>query len=237
MAVALLSAVATASAGAGLTDGLVLHYTFDNDQGSTAIDSSGSGFNGTMHGTTTAHSPVRGLARHFDGSDDYVGVPHNSGCKPTAALTVSAWLNLEDTNRVQNAVSCTEGSGYSLGYSTSKEALSFAVYRQSGGWATVDVPGHMFSVGEWIHAVGVYTGSSISMYLNGKQIASHPASGSLRYISNQLIVGGEAGHSGPATTMWFQGWIDEVRIYNRGLSSDEVTELYEMASGTVLLVR
>ena len=106
-----------------ITSGLLLHYTFDADDGTNVLDSSGSGFDGTAHGTTVTSNTVRGLARCFDGTNDYIGVPHDPGYKPTDAVTVSVWINMASKVGSRVAVGCMENSGWSIAYLGSSDRI------------------------------------------------------------------------------------------------------------------
>ena len=82
------------------------------------------------------------------------------------------------------------------------------------------------SVGKWYHVVGIRNGNSLSIYVNG--VAGTPASNTLGTITtNSLNIG--AITAGSATrSLFMDGLIDDVRIYNRALSAGEVTDLYNL---------
>ena len=75
---------------------------------------------------------------------------------------------------------------------------------------------------EWVHAVAVYNGSTMKLYLNGSEVGSMAASGTLTGNGSVPIAIGR----NPQVYGAFDGNIDQVRIYNRALSTTEVNALY-----------
>jgi hypothetical protein len=72
---------------------------------------------------------------------------------------------------------------------------------------------------QWHHVAGVYNGSKMDLYVDGKLDASQTASGSLNVSATNVYIGGSPSQS-------FNGLVDDVRIYNRALSADEIEALY-----------
>ena len=99
--------------------------------------------------------------------------------------------------------------------------MSFSVYISGAGWATSTSPSAL-STGTWYHAVGTYDGSNIRLYLNGVQATSTTQTGSLASASGALNIGRD-----PSNTLkLWNGLIDEVKVYNRAISANEVLDLY-----------
>src|SRR6185436_14889938 len=69
----------------------------------------------------------------------------------------------------------------------------------------------------WSHLATTYDGSTLRLYVNGTQVASQAASGSLTVSTGALKIGGNA-----IWPEWFAGRIDEVRVYNRALTAAEI---------------
>ncbi len=74
---------------------------------------------------------------------------------------------------------------------------------------------HTWALDKWYHWVAVYDGESMIIYVNGIQVASQPASGDILGGAQDLRIGEVYGQA-------FYGFMDEVRIYNRVLSAEEI---------------
>ena len=69
----------------------------------------------------------------------------------------------------------------------------------------------------WTHVAATYNGTQIQLYINGGLVSSTPATGAIQTTTTPLRIGGNT-----YSTEFFQGLIDEVRIYNRALSAAEI---------------
>jgi len=84
------------------------------------------------------------------------------------------------------------------------------------------VAGATFTVGQWYHLVGVYDGSTLSLYSNGTKVGSTAYTfGAISSPDGIFSIGGAG-----ATGNTFSGTLDDVRVYNRTLSAQEVQQLY-----------
>ncbi len=213
---------------------LLLHM---NEESGTIVDYSGEGNNGTTYGGVTYGAEGKfNTALEFDGVDDYVEVPDDDSLDITDAITIEAWVNTNlqgEYRKIATKGNASDSSFYlsqgSGGYKTYFGArnqdsdLKYAVYDQ------------YLPIGEWVHLVGTYDGSSVNLYWNGILVATEPHSG-LIYTNNYPVrisgyaTGGEI----------FDGIIDEVRIYNRALSPTEIQILsknYMQKMGSYFNVR
>jgi len=103
--------------------------------------------------------------------------------------------------------------------------MSISVWFKSKEAISNDIP-----LNQWTHIVGVYNGSSTSIYQNGKKIDSDPCTGNLGINTNNVYIG--EGMSGVFPNYVFNGLIDNIRIYNTSLNSTQVKELYSKEAGT-----
>jgi len=200
-------------------EGLVLWMDFNQCQ---TIDLSGHGNNGTIYGAQCVQGRS-GKALSFDGSDDYVEVPHSESL---GAKTFVAWFK---SNK------WAESGGWSPTivnkYTDDYNMFRIAFDESAGGRvaASVKVGGTEVgrfgtggvSLNEWHHLVVVFT-NSVKIYLDGINITSTNSCSWSRYtIDNKLYIG-RRGNGG-----YFNGIIDEARIYNRALSEEEIKWLYK----------
>jgi len=218
-----------------LTDNLVSYWKLDESSGD-ASDSVGSNTLTNNNSTAFATGKINNGADFESGSSNYLSSA-SASFDISDALTISGWINPEST----------PGSGTWRGI-VSKYTSSFGLnsylfwYYNNGGTpqinASISGDGSTLkttsynvtlTTGTWYHVAMVYIPSvSITLYLNGVQVAinttSIPASIDVNTGIDLLVGTGEA-------TNYFDGMIDEVGIWSRALTADEVTSLYNGGSG------
>ncbi len=206
----------TSACGSG--SGLVAAYSFDGGSGTVLSDVSGNGNNGTIVGAAWTTSGRYRSALHFNGNGDRVDLPalgtfYNNG------FTVEGWVKKDTANRSDEGIVGTWDSGAGGGpmlwidYTTAHIDLTLA----QGGSNYLD-SGQLATAGQWEYLTGTYDGSTARVYVNGSLVASKSFFGSVGN-SNAWRIGAYGG----TPTGFFDGTIDEVRIYNRALSAGEVT--------------
>jgi hypothetical protein len=218
-----------------LSKGLVGWWTFDGKDmaGNYAFDRSGNGNRGTLTGSNGL--PVRTLGKigqgmQFDGVDDYVNAGDINAIDGVNEITVSAWVNtntLDGGDANLRYVASKEGgsaaeSPFILRMNTSTDKLDFRVGGASGYSSAIVTSA--ISPNIWYHVVGRYDGSTVRIYLNGVEQAFTSESDAVGTGSDPAII---ANWSITSARGW-SGLIDDVRIYSRALSKDEIKRLYNM---------
>jgi len=216
----LTSSIFDAGVSADIDTGLVGYWKFDETIGITASDSSGNGNNGTLiNGPTWVAGKINN-ALNFDGSNDYVSTPLS--LQLGLSGTVSAWVKFDTLNTDDLIIG--QYSGYPIKYFWMGTTVD-GKYNFAWGGAATDykyTTAHGLVVGQWYHFVMVRDASnSVILYVNGSQVASFVPS-TTNVTSNSINIGNINGLSG----FEFDGLIDDVRIYNRALSTSEIQELY-----------
>ena len=89
-----------------------------------------------------------------------------------------------------------------------------ATFNGAVNWVTGTTPN---PVNVWTHVALTYDGATLRLYVNGVQVASQAQAGSIQTPSTPLRIGGNVPYG-----EYFQGLIDEVRVYNRALSAAEI---------------
>ncbi|MEX0924710.1 MAG: LamG domain-containing protein, partial [Candidatus Paceibacterota bacterium] len=209
-----------------LTNGLVGHWSFDGPDvsASTADDVSGNGNDGTLNGDVSPAAGVIGQGFSFDGSGDYILVSPMDGL---TNLTVSGWIYRENNSTWHALSSRQTGSNSTrnwwLGGESGQNKAFFSMY-SSGGAANSHSSNGDLPQEEWTHITGTYNGSAMKIYINGALDKTIETSFTPVTSSADMAIGAR----GDGGTHYLDGLVDDVRIYNRALSADEVKRLYHM---------
>ncbi|MCE9613302.1 MAG: FG-GAP-like repeat-containing protein [Lentisphaerae bacterium] len=225
-----------------LADGLVLHYTFDADEGSSVTDQSGNGHTGMVHGATWTPNGVSGGAFAFTGADQDIDAGDLDALDGCSSMTLAAWVWLDDnTGRrglmskdsrpirgfLFEAVNPVHGvplgsvGGYPYGDSSCSEAT------------------HQMATGRWSHVVMVYDGSQptsarLRIFEDGVAEAmttTLPAGDiptATPMTANRFLIGNNYEPYGYAQ---LAGRVDDVRVYNRVLSASEILQVIAESGG------
>ncbi|RLG07236.1 MAG: hypothetical protein DRN68_05685 [Thaumarchaeota archaeon] len=213
-------------------DGVVGAWHFDEGEGNIAHDTSGEGNDGTLYdGNTTnddGNTPPQwtdgkfGKALSFDGVDDYVKVPDSVSLNVTDELTVMAWFNSRNIIEGQKILSkYALSGGYMFGIFDS--TLRLEIRDVNGNYYDYKI-GTLPESNIWIFgAMTVKVGDKVKAYVNGVLKAQTDA------LTTQIGSNTQSLYMGKFWTglnAMFNGSIDEVRIYNRALSGEEISDLY-----------
>ena len=165
----------------------------------------------------------------IDGSDDYFDCGNDESLNITGSLTIEAWIKLDATGNNQDIVSKWNNAagerGFVLWYNGS--IIEFA--KRNPDDSTIDkIDGiTIINADLWYHIVGVFDDSAntLDLYINGKSDATQVSgTDGILSSSRNVLIGSQYISGSP--TYYFNGLIDEVRIYNRTLSADEIKQHY-----------
>ena len=212
-----------------LDSGLVAYYPFSGN----ANDASGNGNNGTVGGAALAIDRFGNAnsAYYFNGSSSIV-VPNSTSLNITGnQLTISYWIKWNGSVFDGNFKGISKGgynlgTGYELmlgGSSGSDSITHFNI--ANGTTAEADYYNTNSFSGSWVHVAGVLD-NSMKLYINGVLYAENvsPNITSPGTTTSDLYIGTRT--PGNSLVGWLNGFMDDIRIYNRALSAPEVTQLY-----------
>ncbi|HUA66530.1 MAG TPA: LamG-like jellyroll fold domain-containing protein [Alphaproteobacteria bacterium] len=200
----------------GQTAGLVAVYGFNEASGTIATDASGNGNNGTISGATRTPSGKYGGALVFNGTNAVVTINSSATLQLSTAMTLEAWVNPSVVDSTWRDVIYKGQDNYYL-EGTSGNGKVPAIGGTFGGSDTVlDGTGGL-PTNTWSYLAATYDGITTRLYVNGVQVASQAQTGPIATSTNPLQIGGDSFYG-----QFFQGIIDEVRIYDVALTAAQI---------------
>jgi hypothetical protein len=216
-----------------LERGLLLYLPFDETEaGATAVDASGNGHDGTPSATPPTPSPSvppvgfpNPSCLSFDGTDELVDLGNPATLDFPGNITVSAWVRPVALDGYRNIVA--HGFRYmpsaELALRIHDGVYEFTAWNAVDHRATASVPPG--DVDNWHHIVGLYDGVSYRLFRDGEPLAEQAIDFAPIEVDAPWAVGGRS-TTMPPEDRFFSGLIDEVRVYGRALSPDEVRALF-----------
>ncbi len=231
-AVADAGSISMPPADGGAATGLVAWYRFDEaDATAGVLDSSGNEFHGTCE--TTCPAPTEGVvgsALSFDGRGDTIVVPYDDRFATTSAFTLALWALWRSIDR--DNLRMMIGKPYSEDSLNSWE-IYFRDWERDGTvelhFAQADrsprdrvsVP-LSFGANEWVHIAGTWDGTTAALWVNGERVGTR-VDEEVRFDQRPIFLGSD--NNGSRSTSFFNGDLDDVRIYDRALDEAEIDAL------------
>ena len=226
-----------------LTSGLVGLWSFDGKDmaGVTAYDRSGQGHNGTLTSGPTRVVGKIGQALNFNGSTNFVALgtdTYNSIMSGKSAVSVSFWIkptsynNAGNRSRIIDLQLSAGSNAFLVDFPTGDNNLEIAG-RSISSDTLQSKTGTPVSLGVWTHIVGVldFQNSRILVYKNGSLLSSTGVSfGASTYTASSGATDSLGQVSGQ---QFYNGILDDVRVYNRALSATQVKQLYNLGGSKV----
>lgn len=215
------------------TSDLIGHWPFDEGAGTSALDSSGNEYTGTLFGDpswVTGHDAAGALL--FDGATNYVA-GSTAGLNITdQQLTIAGWVKRTGGAALIGTIFAFQRGGtytYSLGfrgaaYGADENKASASLYdgtENPEAQSAVVIPAD-----EWTHLAMTYDGENLKIYFNGALSATEAAEDIDLATSDTIWrIGANAGTT---PERFFTGVIDSIRIFNRALTAAEISALYHL---------
>lgn len=194
-------------------DGLVAWWPFNN----SVSDLSGNGLDGTPVDLTPApgQGGVANTAYAFNGTTSQMRCGTEPLLTLTSSVSLSAWINLAAHSNIAGIINYGAGGYWLSVYGTNQPSF----YISNGMLSTVQsVP-----LSTWHHVVGTYTSGERRLYLNGSIVASDTRTGGIGSYGSETC---HVGNIKEVSDRYLNGRMDDVRIYDRALTTAEVEALY-----------
>jgi hypothetical protein len=193
---------------------LLGHWNFDEGSGTVGLDLSGNQNGGSVSNATWI-TGISGRGLDFNGTDARVLVADSALLNPTDAITVALWIAPNSWAGVPRLLQKGPGPDqYRLFVRDGNLRFSLA-------GVNLDAPAPL--PGFWYHVAGTYDGSMMKLFIDGQLVAQQTASVSMGTATGPLCIGAKSPSSG--AFQFFDGAIDDVRIYGRALTATEIQNL------------
>ena len=202
------------------TKGSTDHISFGNDA--------------YLIGTTLTDGKYRGGVS-FNGSSAFARISDSNSLDLTTSVTLSAWVYL---NSAQQGIMIEKPNSFFLSTNANGNRLYAGVRTGSGGafdpafsgafdesdmsWGYI-TGSTALALATWYHAVVTYNGTNINLYLNGQSDATAVSKTDVIAFDQENVT---LGYNAPNTQYYLSGILDEARIYNRALTSTEISRAY-----------
>jgi hypothetical protein len=204
---------------------IVARYDFDEGSGTTATDSSGNGLDGSIVGASWATGVV-GSALDFSGGGSWVDLGNDPAFDIEADISIEAWIYVYGSTGDHQMVLSKwyEGGTAHQAYIMELQPDGVSLQMALKDVSPDSVPGLPYHTdpipwGEWVHVAATYDGTTERIYVNGIEDTAFEASGPLRITSAKVFIGA---HDSSGDRNGWNGLIDELRLYCRALSAEEV---------------
>ena len=208
---------ASATVASGPPPGLLAAWGFDEGSGTTTADQSGTGNNGTLSNATWSATGKFGKALSFNGTNASVTVPDSNSLDLTTGMTLEGWVRPTVSNDWQTLIVKERPGELVYGLYSSTDANRPQSQVTVGGSARLLNGTATIPAGAWTHVAATYDGTTQRLYVNGTQVSTLATTGTIMTSTSPLKIGGNT-----IWSEWFNGLIDEVRVYGRALSASEI---------------
>jgi len=225
---------------AGIRQSLILYYDFDSPPlAGKVADKSGHGNDGLAVNVAFVNDGHKGGAAKFGLTDSYITVTNKDELNPPR-LTLAAWIKISYTDRVWRRIfDKGTGKGYVLsmcgdGDVNGKSYRGQVDIEPAKTWASSGIE---VTDGQWHHVAGTFDGKDAKVYVDG-WLVGKPGHwvGEIPHTPYDLTIG--ANRSNPDGSLGeigasFNGLMDDVMMFNRALSADEIQTLFKSQGGVL----
>ncbi|MFC1504483.1 Ig-like domain-containing protein [Spirochaetota bacterium] len=208
-------------------DPILLELKFD-DQDNLGVDHSYYANHAAVHNGIISTNGIAGAAAKFDGSDDYMRIDHdtypgNASLDPDNAITISGWFKTEtneQTDDLADLVSKFDAYKLRLGDNDNPD-IGFGIEIWDSSTKYCIYNGVYPETDTWYFVTATYNGSELKLFINASNTTNLTHAGAIDINDNSLNFGWSYGGGNE-----YNGFMDEIRLYNKALSQEEISNLY-----------
>ena len=218
---------------ADFTEGLVLYLPFDEGAGDAAKDISGNGHDGVIDGPDWVDGKF-GKALKFGGENSGTFVTVESTDKLNVnEMTFMAWINVEHWDGTRQIVGKSVHGGCSgrVQYGLFSEGGIFRLRFETEA-GSVNIDASLPPIGEWAHIAITNDGTTAKIFINGEEVVAGDMPGTLNANDDPWRIGQDCERE----NYIFAGLIDDVRLWNRALSANEIGEFMGEGASIIAVV-
>jgi len=229
LSLCIASTVAALASGIEIDDcargGLIGRWTFDDLADGMLRNSARTALDATVRGDVSLQDGVFAAAARLDGQQA-IRIKANEAFRNLPAITISAWVSPRELSGYREIFRKEDGEKRILfSFQNSGRILSLGLNVVGSGYEELDarVSPALLTDLQWHHVAGTFDGHTMRVYLDGLEMNSKTKPG-------RIVSGGGAdafigSHSGRSE--FFQGLMDDLRIFNIALADDQIVGLYE----------
>ncbi len=210
-----------------ISNDLVAFYPFNGN----AKDESGNKNHGEVYGAilTKDRFNIAESAYYFDGINDYIEIQNNNSLNIKGSISITAWIKVETYPSLWNTILNKSHSdaldSFEITLNKSLNLFDFLLGLENSGRTGFHTAEGSLEIEKYHFISATYNGNVVNLYIDGKLNISYEGNNeSIRETSDNLTIGVEVESS---KTNFFNGVIDDIRIYNRKLSDTEIQFLFE----------
>ncbi|MGC9319202.1 MAG: FAD-dependent oxidoreductase, partial [Armatimonadota bacterium] len=209
-------------------EGLVAHWPLDEFQDGVTPDASGNGNDALVREGTRVKGAL-GAALQF-GDETHARCTHSPELAPTGALTVEAWVRLDSPAMSGYPTVIRKEGSYALRFNASADRRLGLLLWVQGEPVRLTSAAAEWEIGRWHHLVGTFDGAAMCLFIDGTEDAGSPQQqrGPIDITMADVALGPGDGHGR------FEGSIDEVRIYDRALTPEEIARRHRLGRESLL---
>ncbi len=204
-------------------DALISQWKFDENSGNTATDSKNNN-NGTINNAQWT-TGVNGGALKFNGSNSFVLIPNADNLNPVNQITLMAWAKTEE-NKTAKIAEKGDWDGHNI-LQDKWNGWTAKIRTADNKSRTINWQNGIPVYGEWYHIAMTYDGVNFKLYVNGQLTNSKKIVGRLHVNNRNFVIGSNGG-----TQKFFNGAIDDVRIFDKALTQTEIQAIFSNQGNT-----
>jgi hypothetical protein len=201
---------------------LIAYWNFDEIVENKVKDLSGNGHDGNVTGATLEEGKL-GKAILFTATNkNFVDVPNSEQFnQPNKQFTVMAWVKPRSLNPKAAAGVINFAAGYAMQISKNKLTYSDSIWDfcEFGSYGQLEQD-------KWQHLAAVRNGDKVTLYIDGKEVGSRSVAGDIKPSKAKIIIGAQS-----AKAAYFDGWVDEVAIFGKALTSSAIKAKAQQGAG------